>query len=164
MHPAGIGFKSEEFDFVTIEDEVRVDGRCLELLKCFYVQLQSRGLTPQMSSDMTSRADYYLRNYVIDFTRRNIVRPKSGLISGFAAIWFITNTLDPEFPELELHLEAIAEFYRFLHRQQFISDMELAALEEEIGRSGFYRQRIESFLAIADDGYIAWKEAGHGGP
>lgn len=157
--PRIVRFEREEFDFVTIEDEVRVDGRCQELLKYFHQQLLDRGLTPQASSDLTSRADYYLRDYVIDFARQNVLRPKPGIIMGFAANWFITNTLDPEISVLDLHLEAIREFYRFLNQQQFISGEELAVLDEEAGRSEFYRQRVESFLAITGDGYISWKAA-----
>jgi hypothetical protein len=157
--PRIVRFEREEFDFITIEDEVRVVGRCQELLKCFYQQLQDRGLTPQASSDLTSRVDYYLRDYLIDFARQNIVLPKSGIIMGYAANWYITNTLDPEMPVLDLHLEAIREFYRFLNRQQFISGIELSVLEDEAGQTEFYRQRIESFLAITGDGYISWKAA-----
>jgi hypothetical protein len=55
------------------------------------------------------------------------------------------------------HLEAIQEFYRYLHGRHLISADELAFIEDELSRTEYYRERIESFLAITGDGYVAWE-------
>lgn len=155
-HPE-IEFEHEDFDLATIEDEVRVDERCQTLLKRFYQQLQGSGHTPQHASALAYSADYYLRDYVIDFSRQNVVRPQPGLVRRFAATWFITNTLDPEMAVLMRCLEGIREFYRYLHGRHMISADELAFIEEEASLTDYYRKRIEDFLAIAGDGYVAWE-------
>ena len=131
----GIEFESDDFDFSDIEEEVRVDERCLALLNSFYQQLQSGGRTPEEASELAYSADYYLRNYLLDFARQNVVRPKPGIVRRFAATWFITHTLAPEMKVLEHHLQAIREFYRFLQRQHFISAEELAYIEEEAAQT-----------------------------
>jgi hypothetical protein len=151
-----IEFEGDDFDFATIEEELRVDERCQSLLTCFYLQLQNLGHPPQIASNLAYGADYYLRDYLLDFARQNVVRPKSGIVSYFAANWFITHTLAPEMSVLEQHLEAVREFYRFLHRQHYISADELAFIEEEAARTDYYHQRIERFLAIVGDGFFAW--------
>jgi hypothetical protein len=156
IHPE-IVFEHEDFDLATIEDEVRVDERCQTLLKRFYQHLQSSGHTPQQASDLAYSADFYLRDYVLDFARQNVVRPQPGLVTRFAATWFITTTLDPEMAVLMRHLEGIRELYRYLHGRHLISADELAFIEDEAGRTEYYRQRIESFLAITGDGYVAWE-------
>ena len=151
-----IVFESDDFEFASLEEELRVDERCQSLLTCFYLQLQNLGHTPQSASDLAYGADYYLRNFLLDFARQNVVRPKPGIIKYFAASWFITHTLAPEPGVLDQHLAAIQEFYRFLHRQHFISADELDSIEVEAARTDYYHQRIERFLAIVGDGFFAW--------
>jgi hypothetical protein len=152
-----IEFEHEDFDFATLEDELKVDERCQALLYSFFQDLQTRGLTPEQASDLSYSADFYLRDYLLDFCRLNVVTPKPGLVKKFAATWFIKTTLDPEMALLELHLTAIRELYRFMHRQNFITREELLFLEAETENLDFYRQRIESFNALAGDGYEAWE-------
>lgn len=154
-HPE-IEFEHDDFNFATLEEELLVDERCQQVLKHFYLNLQQRGMTAEQASELAFSADLYLRDYLIDAARQNIVRPQPGIVRKFAASWFITHTLDPEMRLLERHLSAIAEFYRFLRRQHLISDDELAFLLEETAQTDFYHKRIDSFLHISSDGFVAW--------
>ena len=155
-HLPEVEFEHEDFDFTTLEDELRVDQLCQSLLKHFYQHLQLNGRTPQQASELAYAVDFYLRDYVLDFARQNVMRPQPGVIRRFAANWFITHTLDPEAAMLERHLEGIKEFYRYLHGLHFISREELTWLEKEAAQTDYYRQRIENFLAIYGEGYTAW--------
>jgi len=155
-HPE-IDFEHDDFDFTTLDDELRVDELCQSLLKHFYQHLQLKGRTPQQASDLAYCVDFYLRDYVLDFCRQNVMRPQHGIVRRFAANWYITHTLDPEMVLLERHLEGIGEFYRYLHGQHFICREELTWIEQETAQSDYYRQRIETFLAIYGDGYVAWE-------
>lgn len=156
-HHPEIEFEHDDFEFTTLDDELQVDERCQSLLKQFYQHLQLNGRTPQQASDLAYAVDFYLRDYVLDFSRQNVVRPQPGIIKRFAANWYITHTLDPEMVLLERHLEGIREFYRFLHVLHFICREELDWLDEEANQSEYYQQRIESFLAIYGEGYTAWE-------
>ena len=129
---------------------------CQSLLKRFYQHLQLGGRPPQQASDLAYAVDFYLRDYVLDFARLNVMRPQACIIRRFAANWFITHTLDPEVAILERHLEGIKEFYRYLHGRHFISREELTWLEKEAAQNEYYRQRIEGFLAIYGEGFTAW--------
>jgi hypothetical protein len=156
-HHPEIVFEHDDFDFTTLEDELRVDELCQSLLKHFYQHLQLSGHTPQQASDLAYAVDFYLRDYVLDFARQNVMRPQPGVIRRFAANWFITHTLDPEAAMLERSLEGIREFYRYLHGRHYISREELSWLEKETEQTEYYRRRIEDFLAIYGDGYVAWE-------
>ena len=155
-HCNEIDFESDDFDFETIDEELLVDGRCQQILKQFYMFLQQQGMTSKQSSELAFSADLYLRDYLIDFGRQNIVRPQPGIITTFAGSWFITHTLDPEFAVLERHLTALVELYRYMHRQHLISAYELAIILKEAGQLEFFRQRIDSFLNLTADGFVAW--------
>jgi len=155
-YPPKIEFESDDFDFASLEEELRVDERCQSLLNSFYHQMQINGQSSQSASDLAYGADYYLRNYLLDFARQNVVRPKPGIVRYFAASWFITHTLAPEPEVLDQHLTAILEFYRFLHHQHYISAEELLSIEDEVADSTYYHQRIEQFLAIVGDGFFSW--------
>ncbi|MDD5284320.1 MAG: hypothetical protein PHD54_00545 [Desulfuromonadaceae bacterium] len=155
LHPE-IEYEHDDFEFVTLEDELLVDQRCQQVLKQFYLNLQQRGMRVETASELAFSADLYLRDYLLDFARQNIVRPQPGIVRIFAASWFITHTLDPDIVSLERHLSAVAELYRFLHCQHLISADELAFLVEEIGQTDFYQKRIDSFLNIHGDGFEEW--------
>lgn len=151
-----IEYEHDDFEFDTIDEELLVDGRCQQVLKQFYLFLQQQGMTAEQASELAFSADLYLRDYLIDFGRQNIVRPQPGIVTKFAGSWYITHTLDPEFASLERHLTALSELYRFLHRQHLVSAEELSFLLQEAGQLEFYRQRIDSFLNLTGDGFVAW--------
>ena len=151
-----IEFEHDDFEFDTIDEELLVDGRCQQILKQFYLFLQQQGMSAEEASELAFSADLYLRDYLIDFGRQNIVRPQPGIVTKFAGSWFITHTLDPEYIILERHLTALSELYRFLHRQHLISAEELSFLLKEAGQLEFYRQRIDSFLNLTGEGFVAW--------
>jgi hypothetical protein len=152
-----VEFEHEDFDFDTMDQELRVNERCQSLLESFYHYLLARGDDPQVASDLAYCADHYLRDYLVDFARQNVVRPVPGVVRRFAATWFITRTLEPEMGVLERHLKAIGELYGFLRQQHFISREELAWLEEEASLTEYYRHRLESFLALRGNGYEEWE-------
>lgn len=155
-HNPEIEFEHDDFEFETIDEELLVDGRCQQVLKHFYLNLQQQGMSAESASELAYSADLYLRDYLIDFGRQNIVRPQPGIVTKFAGSWFITHTLDPEFAMLERHLTAISELYRYLHRQHLISAEELSYLLYEAGQHDFFQQRIESFLNLTGGGFGAW--------
>ena len=155
-HCPEIEFEHDDFEFDTIDEELLVDGRCQLILKHFYLSLQQQGMSAEQASELAFSADLYLRDYLIDFGRQNIVRPQPGIVTKFAGSWFITHTLDPDSALLERHLTAISELYRFMHRQHLISADELAFLLIEAGQLGFYRQRIDAFLNLTGAGFAAW--------
>ena len=151
-----IDFEHNDFEFETIDEELLVDGRCQQILKQFYLFLQQQGVSAEQASELAFSADLYLRDYLIDFGRQNIVCPQPGIVKIFAASWFITHTLDPDMGLLGRHLSAIAELYRYLHRQHFISAAELSFLLQEAGDLEYYRQRIDSFLNLTGAGFAEW--------
>lgn len=149
-------FEHDDFEFDTIDEELLVDERCQQILKQFYLNLQQQGMSPEKASELAFSADLYLRDYLIDFGRQNIVRPQPGIITKFAGSWFITHTLDPEFDMLERHLVAITELYRYMNRQHLVSTDELTFLLNEAGQHEFFRTRIDTFLNLTGDGFIEW--------
>lgn len=155
-HNPEIEFEHDDFEFDTIGEELLVDERCQQILKQFYLFLQQQGMVAEQASELAFSADLYLRDYLIDFGRQNIVRPQPGIVTTFAGSWFITHTLDPDIVMLERHLTALSELYKYMHRQHLISAEELSFLLEEAGQLDFYRQRIDSFLNLSGDGFVAW--------
>lgn len=151
-----IEFEHDDFEFDAIEEELVVDERCQQILKKFYFYLQNQGMTAENASEYAFSADLYLRDYLIDFGRQNIVRPQPGIITVFGGSWFITHTLDPEFDMLVKHLTAIVELYKYLQSQHFISKEELALLTDEANQHDYFRQRIDSFMNLTGDGFATW--------
>lgn len=158
----------EAFNLGTLEDELRVDRLCLELLQEFHRQLQADGVAPLEAGGLAHGADYFIRDFLVAVKQRNIFAEEPGLVRQFAGNWYIVNTMEPDIKELAGHLEGIGAFYRFLQRRQLISAGYLQGVEQECAAIPYYADRIEAFWAIKGDGYYTWerecslKETGKG--
>ena len=85
-----------------------------------------------------------------------MLQPQPGQIRHFAASWFVTHTLEPRIADLDHHLDAIADLYRFLQVHQLIGDDDLCWILQETNNRDYYQRRLEEFVALAGDGYDAW--------
>jgi uncharacterized protein (DUF2164 family) len=146
-----------DFRLGTLDDELRVDGLCKELLMHFYAQLLADGVSADKATLLATGADYFLRDFVVSIKERNLFDEQAELVRQFAGNWYIMNTLEPNIGELSGYLEGIRSFYRYLHGRELISSEYL----DQIGRAcddvPYYASRIESFWEIKGDGYLAWE-------
>jgi hypothetical protein len=147
----------KDFDIRTIEDEIRVDGLCLDLLQRFYRHLLDSDILPVEASALASSADYFTRDFVVAIKQGNILDEKPGIVRQFAGNWYIANTIEPNMRELSGHLAGLKAFYGFLHASGFIGSEYLGAIEVECDDSSYYEQRIDSFWEIQGDGYFSWE-------
>lgn len=151
-------FNKHDFEIDNVDDEIRADALCQELLKHFYLGMLDKGVPEEEASDLAKSADYYLRDFVISIKQRNIFEERAGAVRQFAGNWYIVNTIEPEMEALADHLEGIKAFYRFLHDNKLISQIFLKLMEKECADTSFYAGRIESFWDIKGDGYLAWEK------
>ena len=147
-----------EFVPATLEDEVRVDKLCSDLLHRFYNESMAAGLSPEEATALASSADYFIRDFVVSIKNRSIFEETPGIVRQFAGNWYIVNTLEPNAGEIEKYLTGIREFYRFLYGHQLISLKFLQAIEAECADLDYYVGRIDSFWNITGDGYFAWEK------
>ena len=152
--------KVDKRDFVptTLEDEVRVDKLCGDLLHRFYCESMDAGLSPEDATALAGAADYFVRDFVVSIKNRSIFDERPGIVRQFAGNWYIVNTMEPLIAEIDGYLSGIKGFYRFLHGHQLISLKFLQAIEAECADRDYYAERIESFWAISGDGYLTWEK------
>ncbi len=152
-----LSVKKSDFDVHTLDDEIRVDALCRDLLQMFYRHLLEKGIPAGEATGLASGADYFTRDFVISRKQRNIFDMQPGIVRQFAGNWYITSTLEPDLGELSGHLAGIRAFYRFLYESGMIAGEILSTIEKECGDEEYYRDRIESFWRIQGDGYFAWE-------
>ena len=152
--------KVDKRDYVptTLDDEIKVDKLCSELLHRFYCESQEAGLSPEQATALAGAADYFIRDFVVSIKSRSIFEERPGIVRQFAGNWYIANTLEPMASEIEGYLAGIREFYRFLYGHQLISLKFLQAIEAECAELEYYASRIDSFWDISGDGYEAWEK------
>lgn len=146
-----------DFGIITLEDELKVDGLCRELLISFYNDRLGSGLSEHEATLLANSADFYLRDYLIGARQLNLLESEPGVVRKFAGNWYIVTTMEPVIEEIEEHLNGIREFYRFLNNNSAIDASFLAAIEADCADLQFYKARIESFWDIKDDGYYQWE-------
>ncbi len=151
------GISKGEFDIKSLEDEVRVDGLCRELLKRFYLQLMEDGMSPEEATARADSADFYVRDFVIDRKRRNLFAEVPGIVRQFAGNWYIVSTMEPNIGQLSSHLVGIKAFYGFLLGHGLISGSFMEQIGRECDDTDYYDRRIESFWEIRGNGYEAWE-------
>lgn len=147
----------DTFNLGTLEDELRVDGLCKELLLRFYEETCGQGFDGTDATALASSADYFIRDFVVAIKQLNIFSERPGIIRQFAGNWYIVNTLEPCAAEIDNHLQGIRSFYRFLHGQGLISLQYLQTVEKECDDRDYYAGRIDSFWDIQGDGYGEWE-------
>lgn len=143
---------------ISLEDELRVDKLCSDLLHRFYCESMDSGLTPHEATALAGAADFFVRDFVVSIKMRSVFDERPGIVRQFAGNWYIANTMEPLASEIEGYLAGIRAFYRFLHGHQLISLKFLTAIEAECDDLAYYSDRIDSFWDIADDGYFAWEK------
>ena len=148
-----------DFAIATIEDEIRVDGLCRDLLMTFYEELQAEGGDPEIATELARSADYFIRDFVVGYKQWHLFDEVRSPVKPFAANWYIVNTLEPTIEELTRHLAGIRSFYRFLNLHELISGSLLKRIEAECDDHLFYEERISSFWAISGDGYYEWERS-----
>jgi hypothetical protein len=145
------------FRITNDDDEVRVDGLCRDLLREFHGNLLERGTEPLEAGCHAHGADYFLRDFVVSARRCNPFDEAPGLVRRFAATWYIISTLEPSIRELSGLLKGVRELFRFLLEEGLISADYWSDVERECADIPYYEERIESFLKIRGDGYLAWE-------
>jgi len=147
----------EEYSIVTQGDYLRVDNLCKALLLHFYEHLLAGGLAPEEATSLANGADFFLRDFLVDFKGYNLFDEKPGIVKQFAGNWYIVNTAEPDIQQLSRHLQGIRAFYGWLCGQGLISGGYLTILEKECGILSFYEARIEAFWRIEGDGFHEWE-------
>ena len=145
------------FDIHSLDDEIRVDERCKELLSGYYQSLLDAGLSPAEATLLANGADYYVRDFVVGARQRNLFDEQPGIVRQFAGNWYIVNTLEPSLEVLSGYLRGVADFYGYLHRLGLITEAFAQRMAEECGDIPFYGERLDAFWEITGDGYHAWE-------
>jgi len=88
----GYLFDSKKYAIETFDDELRVDNLCKELLQQYHQYLLNNNDISQIQAGShASGADYFLRDFMIDNRRTNIIDISPELIHSFAGNWYIIN-------------------------------------------------------------------------
>jgi hypothetical protein len=151
-------FAIEEFEIRNLQDEIRVDRLCSDFLKFFYLDLVEEGRSAEEASALAYGADYFLREFVIPDRRENIFALRPGRMRQFAGNWYIVRTLEPNMVELDGILAGTLAFYRYCRKVSKVNESLLSDMEKDCADRDYYRDRIEAFWAIVDDGYLAWEK------
>jgi len=147
-----------DFQIGTLEDELRVDGLCRELLMTFYYERIASGLSEHDATLLANSADHYLRDYLIGVRQINLLESDTDVVRKFAGNWYIVNTMEPVIEEIEAHLNGIREFYSFLRSIEAVSSEFHQEVANDCADLHYYQARIDSFWAIKDDGYLQWEK------
>lgn len=150
----------EDFDVTCLEDEIRVDQLCTRLLLAVRNRLLAAGGgDPLTVGELCQGADYFLREFIIAECADNLLKLPPERIAQFAGHWYIIRTLEPNTGELATILSGIAACYRILAETGLVETRLAEDVTAACADLPAYRQRIDEFWAITDDGFDRWRAA-----
>jgi len=151
---------SRFYNITNLETEILADQYCQSLLKHFHHWLlQSRQYAPLKAGQLAAGADYFLREFLIGSRRMNIFCITPRHIRQFGGNWYIVQNLEPNMVELKPMLDGAAHFYHYCAELEIMPSQLATDIKREAGEIDYYRQRIEDFHALTDNGYHAWEQA-----
>ncbi len=153
-------FNKNNYQADSLDDEIRADQFCRNLLQIFHQHLlKEQNLEALEAGSLAAGADYFLRDFMISNQRKNIFDCSATLVRRFAGHWYIISNLEPNMAELMPILKGTERFYHYCLNNKMMA----AETAEEIRRVcsdyDYYQQRIESFHNITGDGYSDWGNA-----
>ncbi|MFO7764819.1 MAG: hypothetical protein R6V33_00150 [Pelovirga sp.] len=155
-----IDFKALDFTIADLQDEIRVDRFCQQLVSYFHRHLLDTGEAARLEAGSLARgADYFLRDFVIDSLRCNIFEISASQLRGFAGNWYIQHTLEPNMKELKTILRGVTLFYRFCAAKGWMNRSVSNEIESICTESDYFRYRIASYHDLSGDDYPAWCRA-----
>jgi hypothetical protein len=153
-------FNPQNYAIKTFDDEIKVEKLCKVLLQQYHhYLLNNKDISPLQAGSHAGGADYFLRDFMIDNRRINIIAISPELIHSFAGNWYIISTLEPNMEELGNILGGIDLFYDFCAEKNMLDPSLAEEIHQACSRTEYYRERIESFHAISGDGYIDWNSS-----
>ena len=154
------GLNKNDYNIVSLDDEIRVDRLCVDLVRRFNQQLtQQAGLSAVEAGDICHGADYFLREFIVADRHDNLFDVEAVRVRQFAGHWYIIRTPEPNLTELKSLLKGSAAFYSFLANQGLIQQSVAEEIETACNELDYYQQRIDDFWAIDGDGFDAWRQA-----
>jgi hypothetical protein len=153
------GLHRDDFNIAGLDDEIRVDRLCVDLLRRFKLELTDGAeLDAEEAGELCRGADYFLRDFIIADRRLNLFELSEAHVRQFGGHWYIIRTAEPNLVELGSVLAGIAAFYRYLC-QQGVFDVGVSERIAEACRGhNYFQQRIDDFWAISGDGYDSWRQ------
>jgi hypothetical protein len=153
------GINIGDYNIKNLNDEMRVDSLCVDLLRHLYQDLtQGQGVDAEEAGSLCRGADYFLREFIIAEKCENLLQIEALRVRQFAGHWYITRTPEPNLTELGEILAGTEAFYRFLSQQQLIKNETAEAIAKHCRNRDFYQTRIDAFWEITDDGFDTWRQ------
>lgn len=160
IHPLLQGLNKNDYNVENLDDEIRVDNLCADLLRHLYQELvQKKGMAPEQAGERCQGADYFLREFIIPEKRKNLFTVEASDLRQFAGHWYIIKTPEPNMTELKKILTGTAELYSYLANQEMLSQETAEKIRLQSRKLDYFQKRIEDFWAIEGDGYDAWRNA-----
>jgi hypothetical protein len=149
--------EKKNYDIRSIDDEIRADVLCSQLLKQCYLHLvDNHQLSNEEASRLCYGAAYFLCEYLIPDRRVNLFDITPKLIRQFSGNWYIIKNMEPNLVELTGILEGVAAFSDYCLSLGLMSGPQVEELQISCADLDYYQKRIDSFYAIKDDGYFKW--------
>jgi hypothetical protein len=148
--------KEEHFECIKEENSEEEDERQWERSRIvfdhFHEYLLNRGLKEETADDRTQRVIFFVMDYLFVYRDvESILEVSADTIRMFLGNWYIRKFLDPKISEIKFFLRAILDFYKFLLKEDIVSEADLEEMEGVCKDIPWFEMRLKTYFEADDD-------------
>jgi hypothetical protein len=148
--------KEEHFECIKEENSEEEDERQWERSRIvfdhFHEYLLNRGLKEETADDRTQRVIFFVMDYLFVYRDvESILEVSADTIRMFLGNWYIRKFLNPKMSEIKFFLRAILDFYKFLLKEDILSEADLEEMEGVCKDIPWFEMRLKTYFEADDD-------------
>ena len=151
-----MNLEKEHFECIKEENSEEEDERQWERSRIvfdhFHEYLLNRGLKEETADDRTQRVIFFVMDYLFVYRDvESILEISADSIRMFLGNWYIRKFLDPKISEIKFFLRAILDFYKFLLKEDIVSEADLEEMEGVCKDIPWFEMRLKTYFEADDD-------------
>ena len=151
-----MNLEKEHFECIKEENSEEEDERQWERSRIvfdhFHEYLLNRGLKEETADDRTQRVIFFVMDYLFVYRDvESILEISADSIRMFLGNWYIRKFLDPKISEIKFFLRAILDFYKFLLKEDIVSEADLEEMEGVCKDIPWFEMRLRTYFEADDD-------------
>lgn len=128
--------------------------------KFFLYLVEEKGLKEETAAGKTNRSAFFIMKYVIFYEDYldSILEIDGEAIRVFLGNWYIRKEFMLKLQDINDFLNALADFYRLLYRENLLDKEEWEDIKEVCRDKKWFKMRLETYFSSDGDEFDRWLE------
>ena len=118
---------------------------------------KDKGLKESTAGKRAELAAYFVMDYLFVYDdAQSILEVTGDTIRTFLGNWYIRKFMNPRMSEIKSFLRAISDFFTFIKKEGFITDVDLEEIKDVCKDVGWFEMRLRTYFSADEDEFYDW--------